>query len=162
MPQPPRGRASVFSSTWLSRSPGEVGPQARQLAVRFPVVAVRNLVASQCELRHEGLLMERPLSRCWVLDRKRASRSQQSTRGAQSRAADSRGGLDVADATRLGLGPLGARGAHMNVVERLYIRVVPEENVTANVGIAIAIQRHRLPAALTKRCGEAARAAEQL
>jgi len=152
----------MFSSTWLSRSPGEVGPQGGQLSIWFPVAAVRDLVASQCELGHERLLVESPPSRRWVLDRKRAFGLEQSTRGAQSRGADSRGALGIADATRLGLGPLGARGAHMNVVERLYTRVVPFQYVTANVGIAIAIQRHRLPAALTKRCREAARAGEQL
>jgi len=93
----------MFSSTWLSRSPGEVGPQARQLAVRLPVAAVRDLVASQCELGHERLLVESPPSRRWVLDRKRAFGLEQSTRGAQSRGADSRGALDVSSATRLRL-----------------------------------------------------------
>ena len=93
----------MFPSTWWQRSPGEVGPQARQLAVRFPVTTIRDLVASEVELFHKRLFVERPPSARGVLDREGPPRHEQSARGAQSAEAEVRGAFYIADAPRLRL-----------------------------------------------------------
>ena len=103
----------MFPSTWWQRSPGEVGPQARQLAVRFPVTTIRDLVASEVELfqqlrcgatrRHKRLFVERPPSARGVLDREGPPRHEQGARGAQSAEAEVRGAFYIADAPRLRL-----------------------------------------------------------
>ena len=93
----------MFSSARWSRIPGEIRPYGGQLAPWLSVMTVRDLVASQAELGHEGLFVESPLSRCWVLNRKRASWPEQSTRRAQSGGADSRGTVNVPDAPCLRL-----------------------------------------------------------
>ena len=49
----------------------------------------------------------------------------------------------------------------MNMVERLNARVVSFQNITSDVGSAMAVERNRFPAELTERRREPAAAAEE-
>ena len=49
----------------------------------------------------------------------------------------------------------------MDVIERLYLRVVPFQDITPDVGSTMAVERNRLPAELTEGRRESAAAAEE-